>query len=177
MRCGVYQIKSLFDNKLYVGCSNDIAQRWRHHRSQLRRGVHYNNHLQNAWNKYGSDNFEFSILEITTEDNILVREQHWIDVLNVVDEGYNISAVAERRAGHSWSEESRAKMRGNTHTLGLRHTEESKALMSASRLGVKKPESSRENYRNAALIREYEKRKDAPDYVEPEWLKSWRLSK
>jgi len=50
-------------------------------------------------------------------------------------------------AGHSPSAEVRAvvaeKMRGNTHTLGLRHKESSKILMSKARKGVPKTESHR----------------------------------
>jgi hypothetical protein len=35
------------------------VRRWRLHRIRLRQGKHHNRHLQNAWNAYGPDAFEF----------------------------------------------------------------------------------------------------------------------
>ncbi len=46
----------------YVGISNNIERRWREHKKELNENYHYNPHLQNAWNKYGEDNFLFHIL-------------------------------------------------------------------------------------------------------------------
>jgi hypothetical protein len=42
--------------------------------------------LQNAWNKYGEDNFYFSVLELVPDkDKLIEREQYWIDKLNACD--------------------------------------------------------------------------------------------
>ena len=45
----------------------------------MRRGDHVNAHLQAAWNKYGGENFEFTVLELTERSDLLRAEQDWID--------------------------------------------------------------------------------------------------
>ena len=62
MTCGIYKITNKQNDKFYIGSSTNIEMRWYAHKSYLRRNVHANQHLQNAWNKYGEDNFIFSIL-------------------------------------------------------------------------------------------------------------------
>jgi len=67
------------NNKWYVGSSvNILRERWPHHKSALRYNKHHCKHLQNAWNKYGEDNFEFHVVELNTE-HIRVTEQKYID--------------------------------------------------------------------------------------------------
>ena len=62
----------------------------RHHLNSLRRGDHKNPHLQHAWNKYGEDNFEFSILEICSKQDTYIAEQKYLDKRDV-DNSYNIN--------------------------------------------------------------------------------------
>lgn len=65
----------------------------------MKNNKHYNPYLQNAWNKYGEENFVFEIIEIVENENILRnREQHYIDIFNSSNRnfGYNISQYAER---------------------------------------------------------------------------------
>lgn len=76
---GIYQIKNKVNNKVYVGQSTDIRGRWEHHIRDLEVGRHQNHHLQNAWNKYGKDAFEFSIIEECSYEMLTEREQYWID--------------------------------------------------------------------------------------------------
>jgi len=40
------------------------VRRWRAHRSELKTGKHKNTHLQNAWNAYGAEAFEFSVWKL-----------------------------------------------------------------------------------------------------------------
>lgn len=56
---GVYLIKNIKNDKYYVGSSYKIRNRINWHRSSLIRGSHPNNKLQNSFNKYGLDAFEF----------------------------------------------------------------------------------------------------------------------
>ena len=59
MTSGIYQIKNNINGGVYFGRSVDVADRMTHHRNELRRGVHRNKRLQNAWNKYGENAFKF----------------------------------------------------------------------------------------------------------------------
>ena len=65
----------------------------------MKNNKHWNEHLQNAWNKYGKHNFEFEIIEkVDNENNLERREQCWIDFYNAADRkyGYNIAPRADR---------------------------------------------------------------------------------
>lgn len=91
MNSGIYKIKNLQNNKIYIGSSNNIKRRWQKHKALLRHGKHYNSHLQASWNKYGESLFEFSIIEFCTLDNLLNREQYYI---NNLSPEYNQTAIA-----------------------------------------------------------------------------------
>lgn len=87
--CGIYMIKNLINEKVYIGKSFDIKKRWSNHRYELNKGIHVNNHLQSAWNKYGADNFEFSIVETCDEDSLSDKEIYWIKETDAYGSGYN----------------------------------------------------------------------------------------
>lgn len=109
----IYKIRNIVNNKIYVGSSENYKNRIWKHKSDLKAGIHCNSHLQNAWNKYGKENFEFSILEILNiNDNIIEKEQYWIDTLNVKNKqvGYNLKLKAYSNLGYKYSEESKIKM-------------------------------------------------------------------
>ena len=99
IQAGVYQIKNLVNNKIYIGSSANIWDRIWDHKCRLRKKCHANPHLQNAWDKYGEHNFEFSIVEVVHDIPILQdREQHWINVYEAYkrDKGYNISEKVDQ---------------------------------------------------------------------------------
>lgn len=96
MTCGIYKITNKQNDKFYIGSSTNIEMRWYAHKSYLRRNVHANQHLQNAWNKYGEDNFIFSIFIETDEEALLNKEQELIDESKCCDKniGYNKALIA-----------------------------------------------------------------------------------
>lgn len=61
-KCGIYCIKNLINDKVYIGKTNNLKKRWKNHLFVLRANTHSNKHLQVAFNKYGESSFEFSIL-------------------------------------------------------------------------------------------------------------------
>lgn len=91
---GIYKITNIKNNKVYIGQSTNIKQRWALHKSELRHKYHENIYLQNAWNKYGEDNFDFSIVEECDNDKDILddRETFWINYYRSFDRenGYNI---------------------------------------------------------------------------------------
>lgn len=95
---GIYKVINRVNGKYYVGSSNHIHRRKRRHRSELRLGCHYNDHLQKAWNKYGEANFDFIFVEsVTNEIQLLEVEQRYLDIAkNEQYNVYNTSFSAER---------------------------------------------------------------------------------
>lgn len=93
---GIYQIKCITNGKFYIGSAIDMRDRCEHHRSSLRRGEHRNAHLQAAWNKYGEKNFEFESLELADVNELLIKEQNWIDQTQSANtkHGFNIYVIA-----------------------------------------------------------------------------------
>lgn len=77
--CGIYAIENLVTNKIYIGKSIDIEKRLKEHKASLEQNKHYNIYLQNAWNKYGSTNFIFKILEECSKTEINKKEIYYIE--------------------------------------------------------------------------------------------------
>ena len=91
MTCGIYMIQNKVNGKIYIGQSVNIEKRWKNHKSELRGNHHYNEHLQHAWNKYGEDNFEFTVICECDENQLNAREEYYIFELMSYDRrvGYN----------------------------------------------------------------------------------------
>lgn len=88
----IYKITNTINGKVYIGQTTDYNNRKTQHLRTLRHNNHANIHLQYAWNKYGEENFVFEIIEETSPENLLYREDYWIQYYNsdVGDYGYNI---------------------------------------------------------------------------------------
>jgi group I intron endonuclease len=88
---GIYTITNIINNKIYIGYTINFLQRWSVHKHELKRNIHHNIHLQNAWNKYGEEAFEFEILEECEEQFLVSEEHYWCTILNTHNDkyGYN----------------------------------------------------------------------------------------
>lgn len=153
---GCYQIRNVINDKIYIGSSKHIKERWMTHKDLLNRNVHFNQKLQRSYNKYGSENFVFEILEYipqlereSKEDFKLrlvdVREQHYLDTLLFAQEfiqtkgkdlkfqklGFNLKPTASSQLGTIRSKETNEKsLKTRKENGNLNHTEESKQKMS-----------------------------------------------
>lgn len=93
MNSGIYKIVNLITGKYYVGSTKSFETRKTCHFSRLRNNNHTNQHLQNAYNKYGEDNFIFEIIEYVEEELLLDIEQSYIDD-SEKEEIYNKTYIA-----------------------------------------------------------------------------------
>lgn len=78
MSIGIYMIRNLSNNKVYIGQSTDINRRWNNHKMKLKNNIHYNEHLQKSYNKYGEKFFQYSILCETSKENLNELESYYI---------------------------------------------------------------------------------------------------
>jgi group I intron endonuclease len=106
MKTGIYNIRNIINNDIYIGSASNLKNRWNVHRHKLSNNKHVNIHLQRAFNKYGSENFIFEVIEYVDKSNLIIREQNWIDFFQPE---YNIRKVAHNNTGVKWSTESRKK--------------------------------------------------------------------
>ena len=150
IKAGIYFIINLLNGMIYVGSSINLLKRWKEHLYSLDLNSHPNRHLQRAWNKYGSEVFQFTIVEIVEDISKLLKiEQLWIDASNCCNRevGYNLNPTAGSLLGFRWPEGTNwqiGRKLSDDHKLnmslsrkGFRHSEEAKLKMSISKIGNK----------------------------------------
>jgi group I intron endonuclease len=94
---GVYSLKCLKTGKIYIGSTTkSFKYRFNNHVWELNNDRHKNKHLANAWKKYKENNFEFEILEVTSKEDVFIREQYYMDLYKSHDKklGFNINSRA-----------------------------------------------------------------------------------
>lgn len=151
---GIYQIRNIYNNKVYIGSARNYKTRKTDHFRALRRNKHYNAKLQRAWNKYGENSFVFEILEYVPDINKLIeREQFYIEAKHSVIQGYNLAGIAGSTLGVKYSKKVKKKLSlihkerylkmtkkdlseiyGKSHR-GKHHSEETKQKMRVSSKG------------------------------------------
>lgn len=95
---GIYKITNKINNKMYIGESMDIEQRWESHKSDLNNNCHHSWKLQKDWLEYGEENFNFSRIRtfnwekdiITCKSFLIILESMYIEKYNSLKDGYNI---------------------------------------------------------------------------------------
>ena len=132
---GIYVIINKVNGYKYIGQSMDIKRREYQHFWGLRKGNGSSPHLQNAFNVYGEENFEFKwILSCVNvpKEYLTKMEQYFVDTMQPE---YNIcKLVANSTLGINLSELAKDKISksliGNKRNLGKHHTEETKQHLS-----------------------------------------------
>ena len=104
---GVYKIENIANGSFYVGSTYSLAKRKSKHFRTLKKGDHYNIHLQRAFNKYGVHNFIFSAIIVCDKHNLSLYEQALIDGLHP---NYNIRIDATSNIGVRKSDEEKIRI-------------------------------------------------------------------
>lgn len=165
----VYKIENKITRKIYIGSTVNFKRRKSEHFGELKRKTHYSKKMQADYDKYGEKSLVMSIIEECADDIRLDREQHYIDLYDAVNKGYNTSESAFYSTvafqgmdyygesnpfyGKHHTEETRRKLRetwGRTREdrSGWRHKEETIQKM--------REKSSRGKNRNATHILQYD---------------------
>lgn len=142
---GIYVIANAITGKVYVGSASFLRSRQRTHLRLLRKGKHHSQKLQRSWDKYGHEAFVFVVVESVEEkSNLRDREQHWIDSMNAVIDGYNILPTAGSMANFKLSEEAKRKI--SLSKMGRKMSESARAALSLANRGRKQTESQRSRH-------------------------------
>lgn len=92
MNSGIYKIRNIKNDKIYVGSAKDFQARWDRHLKSLRKNKHHNIRLQRSFNIHGEKSFIFEIIEVAEYNKDIQKlEQYYIDTLNSKVNGYNIA--------------------------------------------------------------------------------------
>lgn len=108
--CGIYGIKNLVNDKMYVGQAINIYKRWKDHIDDLDENKHYNLHLQRSWNLYGKENFDFFILEECSQEDLNQKEIFYIAKFNAYTDGYNQTRGGDGSFGYKHDDDVIEKM-------------------------------------------------------------------
>ena len=129
---GIYLITCKENKKSYVGSSFNVLQRINTHIRDLMKEKHTNKYLQSTYNKYGYISFNFELLENCSKENLLEREQWYIDKYKPE---LNISKYsASPMKGRKHTSETIKKLEGQIPwNVGIPRTDQEKALISSRR--------------------------------------------
>lgn len=98
-KVGIYKIRNIINDKVYIGQSTNISRRLKHHFKVAAinpNDLEYKTPLHEAIRKYGEQSFEVSILEECFKQDLDAREQFWISMYQSfppsLNKGYNLTA-------------------------------------------------------------------------------------
>lgn len=143
MRGIIYEIKNIENGHRYIGQTRvSLARRKSSHLASLRQGQHFNDYLQNAFNKYGEESFVFHVISsATTQEALNAKEIFYVRKIgdyNLAEGGLNQIKAPETRKKLSQN------MTGSGNPMyGKKHSEESKQKMREARLGCEWSEESK----------------------------------
>ncbi len=162
MESGIYIIKNVINNKVYVGSTKNFTKRWHQHLTKLRAKSHSSIKLQRSFDKHGENSFVFEIIEYVsyTKTVLMERENYYISFYNSKKFGYNIAdasfgdvltnhpnkkdiikrrmkSLADTKSRMSKEELSKTwgKFGKKNGMFGKTHTEETRAKISEANIG------------------------------------------
>lgn len=120
---GIYKITNEINGKCYIGQSTNLAQRIKRHIRTLLNGTNCNEHLQNAYKKYGTGNFTIEIIEECSAEELDEREIFWIDFYKAYDKNFGYNKTKGGKGGNGYLEvcdESKAKETKERHSESVK---------------------------------------------------------
>lgn len=90
----VYRITNIQTQKSYIGITEDFERRKRKHIKELKNNIHHSPKLQNAWNYWGENSFEWTVreMQINQYDDLYDIEIKEIEKYNSYNDGYNCNS-------------------------------------------------------------------------------------
>lgn len=125
MSVGIYLIKSIQTNEIYIGQSVNVNRRIGEHKRLLKKQAHYNEYLQNHYIKYGIQDLSFEVIENCKIEDLDNREKYWINIYNANIRKYGFNLDSGGSEGKIFSEERRLSITGTKNPMyGKKHSQE-----------------------------------------------------
>jgi len=146
---GIYRI-SIGPRTFYWGQAENLRKRASNHLNSLRRGVHGNLRLQASFDKHGEVAYKYEVSLLCPVEDLNMQEQFALDIFHGTPGCANVATVAEAsRRGLKHSDESKAKM--SAAQMGHTVSDEARAKISAAHTGVPKTPEAAAASRNGIL--------------------------
>lgn len=89
----IYKITNKVNGKMYIGKTElyNAYERWNEHISESVKERSYDRYLYKAMRKYGTENFEFKIIESIYDGNLPEMEEKYIELYRTYGNGYNMT--------------------------------------------------------------------------------------
>lgn len=128
---GIYYILNIITNKIYIGQSKNIRNRWYRHRKEHK---YRKSNIYASMRKHGFEKFRFGILLKCNIDELNKWEKFYITIFDSVQNGYNLTYGGDSCI---MSIETRNKI--SKSKMGMLHSVETKTKMSNDRRGANHP--------------------------------------
>ena len=161
----IYKIINVVTDDFYVGSAvNHKRRKWEHWTS-LKKQQHHCVKLQSAWDEFGEDAFEFSIIEEVDDDNLLVIEDMYLAINAGQPHCYNtalstqIPSSTQRDVREKISQslkETYAKNPTSHPRVGKTHSDETRQKIKDNRKGKHAGEN---HYRYGKIVDETTRKK------------------
>lgn len=134
----IYRILNVANDNFYVGSAVNHKRRKWEHWAALKKGTHHCRALQEAWNEYGEDAFEFEILQevAETEDLLLIEDTFLLQHAGkphcyntALTTQYSCASLPEVRQKISDSMKAKYASGEYTPRVGKKHSEETRQLI------------------------------------------------
>jgi group I intron endonuclease len=110
----IYQIRSVITKEIYVGSAVNFKGRKSTHLRALEKGIHPNKPMQLHYKEHGPLGFEFSVLKLSSRENLISDEQHFIDTLKPQ---FNISKFATSTLGIQMQAHVKQALKDSQHKI------------------------------------------------------------
>lgn len=153
-KSGVYEIVNLATCKKYIGSSKNVELRLRQHYLLLKRGVHYNKHLQNSFNKYNENAFIFRVIEYCQKETRVDIEKEYVEKHNCLNDyfGYNIREPNMVSMAEETKKKISESMKGvNTWTKGVKVPKSVLDKRTLAQRGLKRSDIAKKRYSDSKI--------------------------
>lgn len=155
IKSGIYAIRNIINNKVYIGSAKNLSKRKAQHFFTNGINSAHNEYLNRSFLKYGKENFIYEILcYVPNEKDLIHIESLYIKLFETYNPniGYNMCISGRNRLGLKHKEETKKKISNatkgeNNPRYGVVVSEETKQKIRNFAIGRKHSEESKRKIR------------------------------